>query len=188
MRTKHPALVLIDLQVGIFAGIGGHAQAEADARLENLCARLGAFAAEWIQNGLPLILVQHHGRPGHRLAPSGEGWALRPEIGELPARVVAKADCDAFHHTRLGRVLDELDAPGIVVGGCMTEFCVDTTCRAGVARGFDVTLIADGHETVDGVLSSSQVIAHHNRLLDGFEAGGHRVSVVPMSDLSSLYG
>ena len=68
----------------------------------------------------------------------------------------------------------------LVVGGCMTQFCVDTTCRSAVAHGFDVTLVADGHTTADmGGLSFEQIIAHHNGLLDGFDAGRNLIRVAP---------
>jgi nicotinamidase-related amidase len=60
----------------------------------------------------------------------------------------------------------------------MPQFCVDTTGRRAVSLGYDVTLLADGHMTADmGSLSFSQIIEHHKRLLDGFEAGFHAIQV-----------
>lgn len=62
----------------------------------------------------------------------------------------------------------------------MTQFCVDTTVRRAVSLGYDVDLVSDGHMTADfGGLSFEQIIAHHNALLDGFDAGLHSVRIVP---------
>ena len=66
----------------------------------------------------------------------------------------------------------------------MTEYCIDTTVRRAFSLGYDVTLVADGHLTVDsGVLTFDQIISHHNSLLDGFDAGNHSVRVVPLSQV-----
>jgi len=60
----------------------------------------------------------------------------------------------------------------------MTQYCIDTTVRRAVSLGYDVVLAADGHMTADtDALLFEQIIAHHNALLDGFDAGGHAVRV-----------
>lgn len=176
--SDRTAMLLIDMQAGIFAGRGGADQAAADRRLDALCGVLGSAAARWTAEGRPLILVQHAGPAGHRLATGSPGWALRPEIDLAGGRRVSKTACDAFHGTDLLEVLDGLAVNTLVVGGCMTEFCVDTTCRGAVSRGFDVLLLGDGHSTVDGVIPASHIIAHHNATLDGLEAGDARLRVI----------
>ena len=81
----------------------------------------------------------------------------------------------------------ELAAAGIkqlVICGCMTQYCVDTTVRRAVSLGYDVVLAADGHTTADtGVLRFEQIVAHHNALLDGFDAGEHEVRVCPAAEI-----
>jgi nicotinamidase-related amidase len=92
--------------------------------------------------------------------------------------VVHKRSCDSFFETDLADRLDERSVTHLVVGGCMTQFCVDTTVRRAVSLGYDVTLISDGHSTGDmGDLGFGQIIAHHNATLDGFDAGNHSVEV-----------
>ncbi len=129
--------------------------------------------------GAPVIVVQHDGGPGHRLAPGGEGWRLRDEIAPLAGEpLVRKASCDAFFETDLVERLAERDVTRLVIGGCMTQFCVDTTCRRAVSVGYDVSLIADGHMTADmGDLTFAQIIAHHNALLDWLDAGAHAIEL-----------
>jgi hypothetical protein len=48
-----------------------------------------------------------------------------------------------------------------------------------------VTLISDGHATADqGNLTFSQIVEHHNRTLDGFDAGGHSVELRLANDIA----
>ncbi len=86
------------------------------------------------------------------------------------------ASCDSFFETDLQARLKENGITRLVVGGCMTQFCVDTTARRAVSLGYDVTLMSDGHMTADmGELRFEQIIAHHNAVLDEFDAGNHEI-------------
>ncbi len=175
------ALVLIDLQQAIFRGRGGSRQAEADAALEAAGAKAASVLAAARRAGVAVIHVQHDGPEGHRLAKGTAGWDLRaqtaPAAGET---VIHKTASDSFLGTTLKETLRGLGAERIVIAGCMSDFCVDTTCRSAVAHGFDVVLVADGHATVDNdVLRLEQIIAHHNATLDGFDVGAREVKVRP---------
>jgi nicotinamidase-related amidase len=75
-------------------------------------------------------------------------------------------------------MLNEMQVARLVVTGCMTEYCVDTACRHATTLGFDVTLAGDAHTTIDSeLLKAAQIIAHHNRALDGFSSGKNSVTV-----------
>jgi nicotinamidase-related amidase len=96
-----------------------------------------------------------------------------------------KAACDSFFNTTLTAELKLRNVDRLIVTGCMTHYCVDTTVRRAVSLGYDVTLIRDAHMTTDtDALTFEQIIAHHNALLDGFDAGCHSVRVVPHDQLS----
>jgi len=163
-------LLLIALQQAIFAGRGGTDQAGAEMRLDALCSRLSKLGRRWLESGLPIIAVQHSGPTGHRLERGSAGWALRPEIAEIAAAataVIEKAHCDSFVGTGLHDLLGSLGVKRLVVGGCMTEFCIDTCCRSAIFLGYDVVLLSDGHETVDGIVPADAIRRHHNATLDG---------------------
>jgi nicotinamidase-related amidase len=94
--------------------------------------------------------------------------------------VVAKASCDAFFETELAAVLTLAGVDEVIVAGCITQYCIDTTCRRAVTTGFDVILVADAHMNAGGTsISYRQVIEHHNAVLDGLRAGAHAIRVVP---------
>jgi nicotinamidase-related amidase len=190
MAATPAALVIIDVQNAILRELGGARSAEIQRAFEAVVARIAALQARARAAGLPVILVQHDGEPGHRLAAGSEGWLIRGELAPHPGEaVVHKKSCDSFFETDLAQ---QLAARGIepgtgrlVIAGCMTEYCVDTTCRRAVSLGYDVTLAADAHMTADsGGLTFEQIIAHHNALLDGFDAGSRIVTVTPAADIA----
>ncbi|MFK0162729.1 cysteine hydrolase family protein [Rhizobium sp. NPDC090279] len=180
------ALLLIDLQNSILAGLGTpERQPVTDAALEMVIAKLAALKHKARAAGIPAFIVQHDGAPGHRLVKRSEGWQLRREIApEAGDVVVHKTSCDSFFETDLEARLRARGVTHLIVGGCMTQFCVDTTVRRAVSLGFDVTLISDGHTTADmGRLSFEDIVTHHNMLLDGFDAGSHEIKIAVSSEI-----
>jgi nicotinamidase-related amidase len=185
MATSTTALLIIDVQNAILRGAGGRRAGEIQQALDGTVGRIAGLLARARAGGAPVIHVQHDGRPDHRLAVGSEGWQIRRELAPSNGeKVVRKQSCDAFFQTPLSAELAARAVDRLVVAGCMTEFCVDTTCRRAVSLGYDVDLVADGHMTADsGGLAFEQIIAHHNALLDGFDAGDHVIRVVPGGDI-----
>ncbi|HSN67823.1 MAG TPA: cysteine hydrolase, partial [Thermoanaerobaculia bacterium] len=59
-----------------------------------------------------------------------------------------------------------------------------TTTRRALALGYPVTLVADGHTTIDnGVLKAAQITAHHNETLSNITSFGPRATAVPASEV-----
>ena len=177
------ALIIIDVQNAILSGLASaERQPVIDAALDAVVARLAEVKARAHAAGVPVILVQHDGNDDHRLRTGSDGWHLRAEIAAGPPTlrpsdiVVHKTNCDSFYATDLQALLEAKGATHLVVGGCMTPYCVDTTVRRAVSLGFDVTLLSDGHMTADtDSLTFDQIVEHHNSVLDGFDAGAHHV-------------
>ncbi len=180
------ALLIIDVQNAILSGKGTpERQPILDAALDSTVSRLQSLRADAHSAGIPVVLVQHDGEPGHRLAMNTDGWAIRPELSPVDGdTIVHKRSSDSFFETDLADRLAERGVTHLVVGGCMTQFCVDTTVRRAVSLGYDVTLIADGHTTGDsGTLDFADIVAHHNETLDGFDAGNASIVVRPAADI-----
>lgn len=181
------ALVIIDVQNAILCGKGSPArQPVIDSALDAMVARLAALQIEAREANRPVVLIQHDGPPDHRLARDSEGWRIRDELQPRAGDIVVhKTACDSFFETDLQRRLQECQVRQLVIGGCMTQFCVDTTSRRAVSLGYDVTLLADGHMTADmGDLTFEQIIAHHNALLDGFDAGPRAIRAIPSAQVT----
>lgn len=181
------ALLIIDVQNAIIAGKAEQPrQATLDAALDETVLRLQALWQKAHEAGIPVILIQHDGDSGHRLEKGTTGWELRPELtGDADDIIVHKRESDSFYETELADHLQELSVTHLITGGCMTQFCVDTTVRRAVSLGYDVTLIADGHMTADNAsLPYTDIIKHHNETLDGFGAGSAVISVKPAAEIT----
>jgi nicotinamidase-related amidase len=102
---------------------------------------------------------------------------LKPASDDL---VVHKTSCDAFLHTSLEDVLKQNGVSRVIVTGCATDFCVDTTVRSALARGYPTTVPADGHTTSDRpYLPAHKIIEHHNFVWSDFISPAGPATVIP---------
>jgi nicotinamidase-related amidase len=184
--VANEAVVVIDVQNAILDIPGMKRPAETHAAFDGLVARIATFVERARNRGFPVLFVQHDGQPGHRLERGSSGWQIRPELAPIrDALIIHKTACDSFFKTTLESELASRRIDRLIVGGCMTQYCVDTSVRRAVSLGYDVTLAEDGHLTADSEpLTFDQIIAHHNVLLDGFDAGEHSVRVEPFERIS----
>jgi nicotinamidase-related amidase len=157
------ALLVVDVQQGMFMPPTPAFQGEA------VVERIGGLLARARAQKLPVIHVQHDGGPGDVLERGSQGWQIHPGIIVAAGEpIVEKRYCSSFQETDLGSRLAAAGIERIVVAGLQTEFCIDTTCRAAAALGLKVVLVSDAHTTFDSPgLSAAQIIAHHNRTLQG---------------------
>ncbi len=179
------ALLVIDVQCGILDDPQPKRKHETEKALDETVARIAGLIARARDASTPVLFIQHDGTKGHRLEPKTPGWRLRPELGPRPDEpVIHKRACDAFFETSLEKELATRGIQRLIIAGCMTQYCVDTTVRRAVSLAYDAVLAADGHMTSDlGSLTFEQIIAHHNALLNGFDAGEHAVRVVPSREI-----
>jgi nicotinamidase-related amidase len=156
-------LLVIDLQRGMFMD----AQKPHDG--EGVLSRVAGLLERARTRGAPVLHVQHDGGPGDLLGKPDIGWEIHPDVAPLPDEpVIGKSRCSAFPSTDLDAHLKRLGITRLVIAGMQTEYCIDTNCRAAADLGYKVVLVKDGHTTFDTpVLSAAQIIAHHNRTLDG---------------------
>ena len=94
--------------------------------------------------------------------------------------MVHKRACDAFYETDLAEVLDKHRVTRLLVTGCATDFCVDTTVRAAASRDYEVVVVEDGHTTADRPhVDAVSLIRHHNWLWQNLSTRGRAILVIP---------
>ena len=74
------------------------------------------------------------------------GSAVIPEIQEYGSRiqeVPGKCSLNAFHETSLGVVLEAKGIEHLVLMGTVTSVCIDSTARAALDKGLNVTVLKD---------------------------------------------
>jgi nicotinamidase-related amidase len=161
MKEK-TALLIIDVQVGIVERESGHVF-NSGALLSNI----NQIISDARLREIPILYVQDLD-----VAPQDSiEFQIHPSIAPIEGdRVIQKIATDAFHGTNLHEKLQAMGVNHIVIVGCKTEYCVDTTCRRATTLGYDVTLVADAHSTTDNkILSAEQIINHHNVNLHGLD-------------------
>ena len=161
MRT---ALIIIDMQQGSFTSRSPRYDAE------NLVQRINQLAERVRSTGGVVLFVQHDGPQGDPHHPDAPGWRLLSDLeakeGDL---IVRKTSCDAFLDTDLNDMLRSSGVERIIVTGCATDFCVDTTIRSALARRYKTVVPTDGHTTADRpYLSAEKIIEHHNAVWSDF--------------------
>lgn len=170
---RKPALLIIDVQRALCAGEW------AAFEIDKVIARINAVAAQARAAGAPVILIQHE-EDHDQMRYGAEGWQLADGLDAQPSDIrLRKTACDSFHQTELQRLLQERGVTELVVCGLQSEFCVDATVRRALGLGYPLTLVADGHTTLDnGVLSAAQITAHHNATLGNMHSDGLRIEAV----------
>ncbi|MGE7875554.1 cysteine hydrolase family protein [Bacillus paramycoides] len=99
----------------------------------------------------------------------GVGFQIHNEINvPTEAKIFDKSATNSFYGTGLLEYLKSQHIKHIVIMGCETQHCIDSAVRTATINGFDVTLAGDGHSTLgNNVLSTEQIIKHHNTTLHG---------------------
>lgn len=149
------ALLVIDMQHAFLRG------ATVRHDLDGVLARINHAAHCMRESGGKVIFIRHNDSEAVIGSP---GWQVDAGLTTVPGDVfVDKTACDAFAATTLFDELAALGVKTLFISGMATEFCVDTTVRAALSRGFDVVALADAHTTGDRPhLTAAQIIAHHN--------------------------
>ena len=166
------ALVVIDVQTSLVE--------EGVWEAEAILGRIARLVAQARAAGAPIFFVTDR-----RVEPDG---SIHPSLDVSPGdAIVSKGFCDSFLETELDEVLRAKGVRRIVIGGMQTDYCVDTTCRRAVSLGYDVVLVSDAHTTLDQeLLTASQIVDHHNRILQDFPGGSASVRVVPSGQVAFI--
>ena len=106
---------------------------------------------------VPVVWVQHNAQD----MPIGSpGWQIVDKLapGDGEPRV-DKQFGDSFADTDLESVFAGLNVGHLVLCGAQTDACITATMYGGIHRGYDVTLVEDGHTTGDTEFRGQQLPA-----------------------------
>ena len=174
------ALIIIDMQQGSFTAESPRHDSD------GLVERLNRLASAVRVMGGVVIFVQHDGPRGDPHHPDLPGWKLLPGLHvEADDAIVRKTSCDAFLETSLKAVLQARAVDRLIITGCATEYCVDTTGRSALARRYATIVPADGHTTANRPhLPAEKIIEHHNAIWADFIAPAGPAVVCPCAEVS----
>ncbi len=155
-------LLVIDVQQEL---LDGNSQTSPVYHKAELIATINQVVNKAEAHSFPVVFVRDLDVAGG----NGQGFEIHNEI-QVPenAHIFNKAATNAFYGTGLLEHLQAQEVGHLVIMGCETPHCIDSAVRTATINGFDVTLIANGHSTINSdVLTAEQIINHHNQILHG---------------------
>ena len=155
-------LLIIDAQQQL---MDGNEELNPIFNKEQLIKNINKVIKKAEEIGVPVVFV----RDLDVAEGKGNGFHIHREIVvPTEAKIFDKSATNAFYGTGLLEFLESQQIEHIVIMGCETQHCIDSAVRTATISGFDVTLVGDGHSTLgNAVLSSEQIIEHHNATLHG---------------------
>ncbi len=135
------ALLLIDIQNDYFPGgrMVVEGSLEASLKAKEL---LGVFRTV----GLPVVHIQHLSayKGATFFLPDTEGALIHDNVKPLPGETVIRKNYpNSFRKTALLEHLQKEQVNRLIVGGMMTQMCVDATVRAAFDYGLECVVIHD---------------------------------------------
>jgi nicotinamidase-related amidase len=172
------ALLIIDMQAGSFTDTTPRFDTE------GVVSRINGLSTHFRKNGNPVIFIQHDGTKENNFLPGSNEWQLLPSLDIRAADIkVSKTANDCFYRSQLEQVLTGNAIGELIITGCATDFCVDTTIRAAMAKDYNITIIKDGHTTTDRPHADAEtVIRHHNWLWENMIPTGGKIQVISFAD------
>jgi nicotinamidase-related amidase len=140
------ALIIIDVQNDYFEG--GACELHNPRQAEE---RIAELISESRRIGRHIIYIRHINPDDETFFNEGTyGCEISDRIKPLPTDIVINKYCpNSFLGTELNDCLRSLGVEKLIVCGMMTHMCVDTTVRAAMDHGYEVSLVADACATMD---------------------------------------
>lgn len=130
-------LLVVDFQVDVVKGAW-------DA--PRVTANVARVVERARAQGVPVIWVQHEAEDMPYDSP---GWQLVPELVPAAGETrLFKKYSSSFEQTPLEQELAHRGATRIVLAGAQTNWCIRAAAYAALERGYDLTLVKDGHTTL----------------------------------------
>ncbi|MDM8349348.1 cysteine hydrolase family protein [Pseudomonas sp. sp1636] len=162
--AKRPALLIVDMQVGLFHG------PERPYQGQRVLANINRLIGKARSADAPIFAARHSGPAGSPIEPGSPLWQLLPELEVEAATdwLFDKTRPSCFFATDLAERLASAGVDRLVIAGMKTQYCIDSTCRMAAELGLQPVLVADAHTCMDTPVASAQtIIEHHNLTLGG---------------------
>lgn len=176
-QIKSPVALIVDMQVGVFAATPRHDEA-------GIVGRINALT-DAVRGRSGRVVFIRHTDAADGLAEGSDAWQVLPMLEQREGdRYVEKTACDSFLASTLAAVLAEAPFDALIMAGCATEFCFDTTVRAAASLGYPVWVASDAHTTANrSHLDAEAIIRHHNYVWENLIVPGKPVCLASTAEL-----
>ncbi len=152
------ALLVIDMQKGSFTSSTPRFDTD------GVVKRINELASIYRGLNYPVIYIQHDGTGSGEFEKNTWEWEnLDGLIVEPDDILIDKYANDVFYKSKLQSKLVELNVNELLITGCATDFCVESTIQSALTKDFIITVVSNGHTTGDRPhLKAEKVIEHYN--------------------------
>ncbi|WP_210708082.1 isochorismatase family protein [Maribacter dokdonensis] len=176
------ALLVIDMQKGSFTEVTPRYDTE------GVVSRINGLSSLFRKMDFPVIFIQHDGTGSGEFEKHKWGWELLDALETKPTDIlIDKYANDVFYNSKLQSSLEERNVDELIITGCATDFCVESTIQSGLTKDFDITVISDGHTTGERPnLTSKQVIAHYNWVWQNMIPTKGKIDVMSFNEMKEM--
>jgi len=173
-KINSSALFIIDMQKGSFT------PATPRFNADQVVKRINQLSSQFRLESRPVIYIQHDGSKHNCFVPNTSEWEILDELNIAESDLIlAKTANDSFYKTDLEERLKALNVNELVITGCATDFCVESTIQSALVKDFNITVVEDAHTTAGRpYLSAEKVIEHYNWVWSGMIPTQGRIEVV----------
>lgn len=151
--------------------------------------RINELAVFFRENDLPVIYIQHDGTGNGAFEKHSQEWELLDSLQVDDTDVlIDKYANDVFYKSNLQSILTQLNIDHLIIAGCATDFCVESSVQSALAKDYTITVVSDGHTTGDRPhLTAEIIIAHYNWVWQNMIPTQGSIEVKSMEEIVSLY-
>ena len=155
---------------------------------EGVVERINLLSDIFRKNGDNVVFIQHDGSKEGFCIPHTEEWEILSSLNVAPSDLsISKTANDSFYNTKLKSELVKRGVDELVITGCATDFCVDSTVKSALTHDFNITVIADGHTTADRPnLTAKKVIEHYNWIWNEMTPTNGKIDVMKFEQYCQL--
>ncbi|MGN7889988.1 isochorismatase family protein [Dyadobacter endophyticus] len=169
------ALLIIDMQKGSFT------EATPRYNTEGVVQIINSLTAAFRAKSWPVLFIQHDGSAMNEFVPFTTEWELLDDLKiDTDDIRIDKYANDVFYRSELQKKLGLLAINELVITGCATDFCVESTIQSAVSKDYNITVIEDGHTTGNRPnMNARQVIDHYNWVWKNMIPTKGKIEVLP---------
>jgi nicotinamidase-related amidase len=151
---------------------------------DGVVQRINKLSHKFRLTGDKVIFIQHDGTEEGFCIPYTIEWEILSSLdiisGDL---IISKTANDSFYRTTLKEKLIEFGINELIITGCATDFCVDSTIKSALVNDFNIIVIKDCHTTADRPnLKAKQVIDHYNWIWSEMTPTKGKITVLDFND------
>jgi nicotinamidase-related amidase len=136
--SKTTALLVIDVQKGQFS------KSTPVYKAEEVLRNITTLVEQAHRVGVPVFYVRHSAK--NYLVKGSDDWQFHPSLQPLNKDIlIEKTHPSSFEETNLASELEAKHIHSLLVTGLVTHGCVKAACLDAQKRGYQVTLVEDGH-------------------------------------------